>query len=106
VDVRRPHIRVSTWRDLPGQDFVPDLPADLLAGAAEDVTVDIAGNATSGILVRLPASSWLLRVDAAPLHLLARGRGPVGDLSFEPLTDLEAAIDARRAVLAAWHPEE
>ncbi|WP_327287315.1 hypothetical protein [Streptomyces sp. NBC_01198] len=99
-DTEQPHVRVTTWRELPGQDFAPDAPAGLLA-AARDVTVDIEGGATPGTLVRLSDETWLLRVDSGPLHLLASGRGPSGELSFERLTDLTAVVDARRVLLAS-----
>jgi hypothetical protein len=95
-DTGRPHIRVTTWRDLPGQDFAPDAPAELLDAAGEDVTVEVGGALTAGSLVRLPTTAWLLRADPGPVHLLACGRGPIGDLSFEPLADIVPVIEARR----------
>lgn len=104
-DTDQPHIRVTTWRDLPGQDFRPDAPADLLDAPAEDLTVGIDGNATAATLVRLPSTAWLLRADPGPVHLLASGRGPTGELSFEPLSDIKPVIDARRSLLASLRPE-
>ncbi|WP_225849050.1 hypothetical protein [Streptomyces sp. HPF1205] len=100
-----PHIRVTTWRDLPGQDFVPDVPDDLPAAAPEDIGIDVDGSVIPATLVRGPAGSWLLRADPGRVHLLASGRGPIGDLSFEPLTDLEAVVNARRVFLASLLPE-
>ena len=100
-DTDQPHVRVTTWRDLPGEDFLPDTPAELLAAAAsEPAAVDIAGDTAQASLVRLPSSSWLLRVRGADLHLIASGHGLLGDLSFVPVADLEAEIDARRTVLS------
>lgn len=99
-----PHIRVTTWRDLPGQDFVPNVP-DGLAAAPEDIGIDVDGVVTPAGLVRGPSGSWLLRADPGRVHLAASGRGPIGDLSFEPLTDLEAAVNARRVFLASLLPE-
>jgi hypothetical protein len=103
-DTGRAHVRVTTWQELPGQDFVPDAPADLLDATPQDVTVDVEGSATPGALARLPVDTWLLRVDSGPLHVLACGRGPIGELSFERLTDLASVIDARRVLLASRHP--
>lgn len=104
-DTDQPHIRVTTWRDLPGQDFVPDAPADLLAAPPAPITVTVDGDPTPGTLAQLPAEAWLLRVAPGPLHVLASGRGPIGELAFEPLTDLEPIIDARRAYLASRRPK-
>lgn len=100
----REHIRVTTWRDLPGQDFVPDAPGDLLAVPPERIAVDIEGKPTPGDIVRRPTTAWLLRVGLGAVHLLASGRGPIGDLAFEPLTDLEPVVDARRTYLASRRP--
>jgi hypothetical protein len=100
-----PHIKVTTWRDLPGQSYVPDHPADLDSTAPEDVHVDIDGTEIPGALHRHPSGVWLLRVDLGSLHLLGSGRGPLGELSFEPLTDLAQVIAARRAYLASRFPE-
>lgn len=104
-DTGQPHVHVTTWRDLPGQDFRPDLPAELLAAPGEDVTIAIDGRPTAATLVRPATSAWLLRADPGRVHLSASGRGPTGDLSFEPLTDLTPVIDARRRLLAARHPQ-
>lgn len=104
-DTDQPHIHVTTWRDLPGQVFEPDAPADLLDAPGEDVTVGIDGNATAATLVRLASAAWLLRADPGRVHLLASGRGPTGDLSFEPLADIKPVIDARRGLLASLRPE-
>jgi hypothetical protein len=104
-DTDEAHIRLTTWHDLPGQDFVPDVPADLAAAPPRPITVDIDGAPTPGTLAELPdAASWLLRVDQGPVHLLASGRGRVGETAFEPLTDLEPAIEARFHHLAKQHP--
>jgi len=103
-DTDQPHIHVTTWRDLPGQDFEPDAPADLLDAPGESVTVGINGNATAATLVRLASTAWVLRADPGRVHLLASGRGPTGDLSFEPLADIKPVIDARRRLLASLRP--
>jgi hypothetical protein len=104
-DTDQPHIRVTTWHDLPGQDFVPDSPAESDAESPEDVTVGIAGATSAGVMTRYPDAVWSLQVDLGPAHLLATGRGPVGDLSFEPLTDLAQVVAARRAYLASRCPK-
>ncbi|MBY8876118.1 hypothetical protein [Actinacidiphila acidipaludis] len=102
-DADQPHIKVTTWWDLPGQGFIPDLPAGLDSAQPEDVTADLAGAAVPGVL-RRSADVWLVRVDLGRLHVLASGRGPLGDLSFEPLTDLDEVLDARRAYMASRYP--
>jgi hypothetical protein len=104
-DTDQPHIHVTTWRDLPGQDFEPDVPVDLLDAPGEGVMVDIDGNATAATLVRRASTAWLLRADLGRVHVLASGRGPTGDLSFEPLADITSVIDARRRLLASRRPE-
>ncbi|MBM9503767.1 hypothetical protein [Actinacidiphila acididurans] len=104
-DTDQPHVRVTTWRDLPGQDFVPDAPADLLAAPPDPVTVTIDADPAPGTLAQLPTTAWLLRTGHAPLHVLATGRGPIGELAFEPLTDLQPLINARRAYLASRRPK-
>jgi hypothetical protein len=102
----RPHVRVTTWRELPGQDFVPDAPVGFLGAPSEQVTVDVEGKAHTGTLARLPGGSWLLRVDTGGgPHLMAWGHGPAGELSFDALSDFEPAIEARRAYLASVLPE-
>jgi hypothetical protein len=104
-DTGQPHIRVTTWRDLPGQDFTPGVPAGLLAARPEQAVAGIEGSAAVGTLVRLPTTAWLLRVDRAHLHLVACGRGLIGELSFVPLTDLEPVLAARRAHLETARPQ-
>ncbi|SHM62946.1 hypothetical protein SAMN05216499_112219 [Actinacidiphila paucisporea] len=110
-DTDQPHIRVTTWRDLPGQDFSPDELAEPeepdapRSAATEQVTADIAGTPQPGTLRRHPSGRWFLRADLGAHHLLASGRGPIGDLSFDPLTDLQEAVDARRAYLASRFPD-
>lgn len=103
-DTAEAHIRLTTWHDLPGQDFVPDAPADLAAAPPRSVTVDIDGTPTPGTLAELPDTTWLLRVHQGPVHLLASGRGRVGESALTPLTDLEPAIEARIHHLAAQRP--
>lgn len=104
-DTDQPHIRVTTWRDPAGAGAAAeDLPG-FEAAEPEEVTVDIAGAATPGTLLRAAGGAWLLRVDRDPLHLLASGRGPLGDLAFDPLTDLAPVVEARRAYLAARFPD-
>jgi hypothetical protein len=103
-DIAEAHIRLTTWHDLPGQDFVPDAPADLAAAPPGPVDVDIDGAPTPGTLAELPEATWLLRADQGPVHLLASGRGRVGELAFTPLTDLEPPIEARIHHLAAQRP--
>lgn len=104
-DPDQPHIRVTTWRDLPGQDFTPDTPAALLTASPDAVTVDIDGHPTPATLTRLPPETWLLRADPTPLHhLQASGHGPLGDLSFHPLTDLAPTLTTRPTSLPPHHP--
>ncbi|MEE4546132.1 hypothetical protein V2S66_29720 [Streptomyces sp. V4-01] len=95
------HVRVTTWHDLPGQDFRPDVPAALVAAPTEPVAVAVGGTTAPAAFAALPDSSWSLRVDQGPVHLLACGRGTIGDLAFERVTDLEPAVQARAHHLAA-----
>ncbi|WUH90104.1 hypothetical protein OG900_08280 [Streptomyces sp. NBC_00433] len=104
-DTDEPHIRVTTWRDLAGHDFFPDTPFAPGSAPTEQVTADIAGTPSPATLGRHASGMWLLRADLAAHHLLASGRGPIGDLSFEPLTDVGEVVTARRAYLAARFPD-
>ncbi|MFI0937695.1 hypothetical protein [Streptomyces sp. NPDC021020] len=103
-DTNQPHVKVTTWRDLLGQSYAPDVPSGLDSARPEDLNVDIENHENSGVLLRQPSGAWLLRVDLGSFHLVSSGRGPVGDLSFDPLADLEQVIEARRAYLASRFP--
>jgi hypothetical protein len=100
-DTRQPHLRVTTWRDLPGQDFEPYPPEGFPDAPGEAVTVAIDGHPAEARVLRAAGGAWLLRADPGRVHLLASGRGPTGDLAFERLVDITPVIDARRSFRAA-----
>ncbi len=100
-DTGQPHLHITTWRDLPGQDFEPDAAAEFPDTPGEEITVGIDGRPAEARLLRSAGGAWLLRADPGRVHLLAFGRGPMGDLAFERLVDITPVIDARRSFLAS-----
>lgn len=95
------HVRVTTWRELPGQSYQPDEIAEMEEAApAEDVSVLVDGRSVVGTLHRAAdPDSWQVRTAVGDSRILVVGTGEVGELALETVEDIAPALEARRALL-------
>ncbi|MFR0352726.1 hypothetical protein [Streptomyces sediminimaris] len=98
-DTRRDHIRVTTWRELPGQDGRPETPADLATAPAQDVEARVSGHTVPAVLRRRDGV-WHLETAVADHRIQVSGRGAMGDTTLESVADITPLVEARRTALA------
>jgi hypothetical protein len=95
-DTSREHARVTTWRELPGQTFHPDVSPDIRSASSQGTLIQIDGQPTPATL-RRGAELWQLRTAVTDLRILVTGRGPIGDLTLETLDNIVDPIAARQS---------
>ena len=93
------HVRVTTWRELPGQDFEPDVLPGLAAAPEEELQVGV-DDRTVPALLRRGFGVWQLRTAVGEHHVLVSGRGAPEDLTLETVDDIAPLVEERRAHLA------
>ncbi|MEU1267015.1 hypothetical protein [Streptomyces sp. NPDC005799] len=93
------HIRVTTWRELPGQNFEPEVLPGLAAAPEEELRVGV-DERTVPALLRRGSGVWQLRTAVGEHQILVNGRGTPGDLTLETVDDIVPLIEERRARLA------
>ncbi|MDF2270802.1 hypothetical protein P2Q00_36040 [Streptomyces coacervatus] len=94
-DTGQEHTRITTWRDLPGQEFHPDALPLTQASPPQDIQVRIDDRLTPATLRRDP-ETWELWTAIDEHKILLTGRGPLGDLTLAKLDDIVPVIAARR----------
>ncbi|MGW2828142.1 hypothetical protein [Streptomyces sp. NPDC001286] len=93
------HIRVTTWRELPGQESEPDVVPGPGTAPEQELRVRV-DERTFPALLRHGSGRWQLRTAVAGHGILVSGRGAPGDLTLETVDDIVPLIDERRAILA------
>ncbi|MFE2425093.1 hypothetical protein [Streptomyces hokutonensis] len=102
-DTDREHVRVSTWRELPGQLFHPDTLPDIPTAPSHGLEVTIDGRPVLGELHRGP-QTWQWQAAVEQHKILMSGRGAIEDLTLETVTDIAPFVDARRRHIAIRRP--
>jgi len=64
-----------------------------------DIAVD--GDPTPATVLSSSDDTWLLTMTTGEFHLSVNGAGPTGSIGLHRLTDINPAIDARKAYLAS-----
>jgi hypothetical protein len=95
-DSAQEHIRVTTWRNVPGQDFEPESPLEVNSMTPEHQEIRV-GDRVIPAAAYHHADAWRLNLSIDDLHILISGRGLQGDLTLEPLRDIAPAVEAGKA---------
>ncbi|MDX3387406.1 hypothetical protein PV682_39080 [Streptomyces niveiscabiei] len=95
-DTSQEHARVTTWRELPGQAFHPDVQPDVQSVPSQDLEVRVDDLPALGTLHRGPETRRV-EVAVGEHKILVAGRGAIGNLALETVDDIVPLIDARRA---------
>jgi hypothetical protein len=98
-DTSQEHICVTTWRELPGQEFRPDTLPDVQTAPSQDLQVRIDDQPVLGTFHRGP-ETWQLQATVDEQKILVTGRGAIGNLALETVDDIVPLIDARRSHMA------
>lgn len=97
-DFSQNYTRVTTWRDVPGQNFYPEAMSAMAPEnhATQNIQVD---GATVPSVLRRDGSVWQADLSIGNVNVFIDGLGPEGDLSLETLADINPALEAGKAYL-------
>ncbi|HEY8983254.1 MAG TPA: hypothetical protein VIU15_27205 [Streptomyces sp.] len=98
-DTSQEHTRVTTWHELPGQAFRPDVQPDVESAPPQNLEVRVDDLPVLGTLHRGP-ETWQLEVTVEDHKILVAGNGAIGNLALEVVDDVIPLIDARRACMS------